>query len=172
MHSLDAPRSVERGEIDFAVITTLETKEALTERVLFTQPFFWVGPKVKGERRPLTERLRHEPLLRLAAGSQGRRLLDAFLEEQRIRPVSTIDVPSVSLMLSYASGGLGIGLAPSLARGEVSRSLVVTEHAAVPSLPVKLVYRTNYRPAPAAEGFVERLLAMSERAARGLSAHR
>src|SRR5258708_6115121 len=77
MHSLDGRRPVEGGEIDLGVITTLETKEALPERVLFTHPFFWVGPKVKGERRPLPERLRHEPLLRLAAGSQGRRLLDA-----------------------------------------------------------------------------------------------
>jgi hypothetical protein len=32
--------------------------------------------------------------------------------------VSTIDVPSVSLLLSYVSGGLGIGLVPALALAE------------------------------------------------------
>jgi DNA-binding transcriptional LysR family regulator len=170
MHSLDAPRSVVRGEVDFAVITTLETQEALTEKVLFTQPFVWVGARVAGEKRPLTDRLRREPLLRLAAGSQGRRLLDAFLDDQRIRPASTIDVPSVSLLLSYVSGGLGVGLAPALALDEVPRprSRIVATRAAVQPLPVKLVYRNNYRPAPAAERFVERLLLLGRQAARQL----
>ncbi len=168
MHSLDAPRSVVRGEVDFAVITTLESQETLEERVLFTQPFVWVGPRAGGEKRALTDRLRREPLLRLAAGSQGRRLLDAFLDDQRIRPVSTIDVPSVSLMLSYVSGGLGVGLAPALALDEVPRSRIVAARAAVQPLPVKLVFRKNYRPAPAAERFVERLLALGRQAARGL----
>ena len=54
-----------------------------------------MGPRIKGDRAPLRERLATEPLLRLAAGSQGRRLLDSFLEEHRIRPPSTIDVQSV-----------------------------------------------------------------------------
>jgi DNA-binding transcriptional LysR family regulator len=165
-HSLDAPRSVARGEVDFAVITTLETKEGLTERLLFTQPFLWVGPRTKGGKvRSLRERLRDEPLLRLAAGSQGRRLLDNYLEEQRIRPVSTIDVTSVSLMLSYASGGLGVGLAPALALAEVPRSRIVAELAAVQAMPVKLVHRSNYRLTPAAQRFVERVVTVGRSAA-------
>jgi DNA-binding transcriptional LysR family regulator len=169
MHSLDAPRPVERGEVDFAVITTLEARESLTEKVLFTQPFVWVGPRVRGEKRRLVERLRREPILRLAAGSQGRRLLDAYLDDKRIRPVSTIDVPSVSLMLSYASGGLGVGLAPALAIAEVPRSRIAVERATVQPLPVKLVFRTNYRPAPAAERFMGRLLSVGRQAARRLA---
>jgi DNA-binding transcriptional LysR family regulator len=165
MHSLDAPRSVVRGEVDFALITTLETNEGLAERPLFTQPFLWVGPRVKGHHGPLKDRMRREPLLRLAAGSQGRRLLDAFLQEQRIRPASTIDVPSVSLMLSYVSGGLGVGLVPALALAEVPRSRVVAELAVVQALPVKLVYRSNYRLTPAATQFVERVVTAGRRAA-------
>ncbi len=169
LHSLDAPRPVERGEVDFAVITTLEARESLTEKVLFTQPFFWVGPRRRSEKRRLVERLRREPILRLAAGSQGRRLLDAYLDDKRIRPVSTIDVPSVSLMLSYASGGLGVGLAPALAVAEVPRSRIALERATVQPLPVKLVFRSNYRPLPAAERFVDRLLSVGRQAARHLA---
>ncbi|HKQ67974.1 MAG TPA: LysR family transcriptional regulator [Polyangiaceae bacterium] len=165
-HSLDAPRSVERGAVDFAVITTLETKEGLTEKLLFTQPFLWVGPRVKGERIPFKDRLRSEPVLRLGTGSQGRRLLDHFLDEQRIRPVSTIDVPSVSLLLSYASGGLGVGLCPALALSDASSSRIVSERAAVPALPVKLVYRSNYRITPAAQRFVDRVVAVGRDAAQ------
>jgi DNA-binding transcriptional LysR family regulator len=168
MHSLDAPRPVERGEVDFAVITTLEARESLAEKVLFAQPFVWVGPRTPGQKRPLVERLRQEPILRLAAGSQGRRLLDAYLDEKRIRPVSTIDVPSVSLLLSYASGGLGVGLAPALALDETPRARIVAARAAVPALPVKLVYRSAYRPAAAAEKFVDRLFAVGRLAARRL----
>jgi DNA-binding transcriptional LysR family regulator len=114
--------------------------------------------------------MRKEPLLRLAAGSQGRRLLDTFLEEHRIRPTSTIDVPSVSLMLSYAAGGFGIGLVPALALAEVARSKVVTESAAVQALPVKLVYRDNYRLTPGATQFVEGVVAAGRRAAKWLAA--
>ena len=37
--------------------------------------------------------------------------------------MSTIDVPSVSLLLSYVSGGLGIGLVPALAMAEAPSAL-------------------------------------------------
>src|SRR5262249_39304501 len=83
--------------------------------------------RARRERAPLTERLRSEPVLRLAGESRGRALLDHYLAEHRIRPVSTIDVPSVSLLLSYVSGGLGIGLVPALALAEASAGLVVRE---------------------------------------------
>ncbi len=70
--------------------------------------------------------------LRLGAGSQGRRLLDDYLARERIQPASTIDVPSVSLLLAYVSGGLGVGLAPALALADVPRARVVAEIARVP----------------------------------------
>jgi DNA-binding transcriptional LysR family regulator len=168
MHSLDAPRSVTRGEVDFGVVTTLETSDTLEERALFHQPFLWVGPRNEREKSKLTERIAREPLLRLAAGSQGRRLLDAYLEEHALRPISTIDVPSVSMMLSYASGGLGVGLVPALALAEIPRSRVVVQRARVQVLPVKLVYRKNYRLTPEATRFVERVVTLGKKAEHGL----
>jgi DNA-binding transcriptional LysR family regulator len=164
MHSLAAPRSVARGDVDFAVITTTETMEGLHERRLFRQPFFWVGPRRRGEHRPLHQRLHDEPVLRLSAGSQGRRLLDAFLDGQRVRPVSTIDVPSASLLLSYASGGVGIGLAPALAVAEVPRARIQAERAPISPLPVKLVWRANYRLTPQVERFVQSVVASGHEA--------
>jgi DNA-binding transcriptional LysR family regulator len=166
MHSLAAPRSVARGDVDFAIVTTAETTEGLTERRLFQQPFFWVGPHRRGDRRKLRERLPEEPLLRLSAGSQGRRLLDAFLDDRRVRPVSTIDVPSASLLLSYASGGIGIGLAPALAVVGAPRTRVRAEPAQVPSLPVKLLWRANYRLTAPLERFVQRISAAGHEAAQ------
>ena len=91
----------------------------------------WVGPRRRGLTARLERRLPREPLLRLAAESHGRRLLDEYLERERVRVLSTIEVPSVSLMLSYVSGGLGIGLAPALALAEVPRGRVVIEPAHV-----------------------------------------
>lgn len=166
MHSLAAPRSVARGDIDFGIVTTTEKTEGLHERQLFRQPFFWVGPHRRGDRRQLRERLRDEPVLRLSAGSQGRRLLDAFLDAERVRPISTIDVPSASLLLSYASGGVGIGLAPALALADASRTRIQAEPADVPPLPVKLVWRANYRLTPPLERFVQRVAATSHEAAQ------
>ena len=83
----------------------------------------------------IDQRLRREPILRLAAESRGRAVLDRYLADARIRPVSTIDVPSVSLLLSYVSGGLGIGLVPALALREAPGDRVVSEPARVPPLP-------------------------------------
>src|SRR4029453_845801 len=101
----------------------------------------------------LRDRLPGEPLLRLRAGSQGRRLLEDYLARERIQPVSTIDVPSVSLLLAYVSGGRGIGLAPALAVAEIDRERVRWERADVPALSVALLYRAGFRHGAAADRF-------------------
>jgi len=132
------------------VVTGQETPRGLEDRHLFDQPFVWVGPRRgRRDRTPLTERLRREPVLRLAAESRGRALLDQYLADARVRPVSTIDVPSVSLLLSYVSGGLGIGLVPALALAEAPADRVVSAPARVPALPVTLVWRPAVRRQPA-----------------------
>ena len=147
-HSTASVRLVASGDVDLAVVTGQETPRGLEERHLFDQPFVWVGPR-RRDRVPLTERLRREPILRLAAESRGRALLDQYLADERIRPVSTIDVPSVSLLLSYVSGGLGVGLVPALALAEVPANRIVSTPARVPALPVTLVWRVAARRPPA-----------------------
>ncbi|MBM4443393.1 MAG: LysR family transcriptional regulator [Candidatus Rokubacteria bacterium] len=143
-------RLVAGGDVELAVVTGQEAPRGLESRHLFDQPFVWVGPR-RGRRdpTPLTERLRGEPVLRLAAESRGRAVLDAYLAEHRIRPVSTIDVPSVSLLLSYVSGGLGIGLVPALALSEAPADRVVSAPARVSALPVSLLWRATARRQPA-----------------------
>jgi DNA-binding transcriptional LysR family regulator len=100
--------------------------------------------------------------LRLAPGSLGRRLLDGYLEKHRLRPASTIDVPSVSLLLAYAEGGVGIGLVPALPLGDSALGTVVLELAAVPSVPVRLMMRAGRPPVPAVDRFIERLVLEAE----------
>jgi DNA-binding transcriptional LysR family regulator len=166
-HSREAIRLVTRGEVEFAVVSAPELPRGLEAEPLFEQPFAWVGPRRDGgARAPLTERLRREPLLRLAAESQGRRLLDDYLARERIRPPSTIDVPSVTLLLSYASAGLGIGLAPALALAGAWPAGVTAERARVPSLPVVLAGRPLARRSPLAARFAARLAAEGRRAGR------
>src|SRR5256712_2105039 len=149
-HSAAGVRLVAGGDVDLAVVTGQETPRGLEDRHLFDQPFVWVGPRRGSRHRvSLTERLRHEPVLRLAPESLGRALLDQYLAEARIRPVSTIDVPRVSLLLSYVSGGLGIGLVPALALAEPPLDRVVSAPAQVPVLPVTLVWRPAARRQPA-----------------------
>ncbi|WP_437983799.1 LysR family transcriptional regulator [Sorangium sp. So ce117] len=163
-NSVDAARGVERGEVDMGLASASSAGGDLVKQPLFVQPFLWVGPRLKGTAPALRERLRHEPLLRLAPGSVGRRMLDAYLDRERIRPISTIDVSSVSLLVSYVSGGLGIGLAPALALTEVARSRLDVEVAEVDPLPVELMMRENFRRNPIVERFVERLAAEGRRA--------
>src|SRR5262245_40334726 len=168
-HSRAGVRLVAAGDVDLAVVTGQETPRGLEERHLFDQPLLWVGPRRRGERAALTERLRGEPVLRLAAESRGRALLDQYLADERIRPVSTIDVPSVSLLLAYVSGGLGIGLVPALALAESLRDRVVSAPARVPALPVTLVWRPTARRPPALARLAALLSAAGERAGARLA---
>jgi DNA-binding transcriptional LysR family regulator len=144
-HSRDAIARVARGQVDFGVVSADVVPAGLERRALFPQRFVWVAPRSARPRAPLVTRLAREPLLRLGADSKGRQLLDDALERLHISPVSTIDVTSVSLLLAYVSGGLGVGLAPALAiRGDLRRRVVV-EPADVPPTPVALVSRPNSR---------------------------
>jgi DNA-binding transcriptional LysR family regulator len=166
-HSRAGVRLVVAGDVDLAVVTGQDTPRGFEDRHLFDQPFAWVGPRRgRRDRAPLTERLRREPVLRLAAESRGRAVLDQYLADARIRPVSTIDVPSVSLLLSYVSGGLGIGLVPALALSEAPRGLVVSERARVPPLPVTLIWRPTARRPPALARLVDLLSAAGARLGR------
>ena len=163
-HSRAGVRLVVAGDVDLAIVTGQEIPRGLEERHLFNQPFVWVGPRHGRDKTALAERLRREPVLRLAVESRGRALLDQYLSDNRIRPVSTIDVPSVSLLLSYVSGGLGIGLAPALALAEAPAGRVVSEPAKVPVLPVALVWRTTARRQPALVRLADLLAAAGRRA--------
>ena len=81
-HSRAGVRLVASGDVDLAVVTGQETPRGLESRHLFDQPFVWVGPRRgRRDRAPLTERLRREPVLRLAAESRGRALLDQYLAD-------------------------------------------------------------------------------------------
>src|SRR5882672_7162989 len=172
-HSRAGVRLVAAGDVDLAVVTGQETPRGLEDRHLFDQPFVWVGPRRgRRERASLTERLRREPVLRLAAESRGRAVLDGYLADNHIVPVSTIDVPSVSLLLSYVSGGLGIGLVPSLALAEAPRDRVVSAPARVPALPVALVWRATARRQPTLARLASLLATAGARAGARLARRR
>jgi DNA-binding transcriptional LysR family regulator len=169
-HSAEAERLVARAEVDVAIVTSAAPPRALEGRRLFRQPFVWVGPRrSRRGARPLRERLGEEPVLRLAPGSHGRRLLDAYLERARVRPRSTIDVPSVSLLLAYVAGGVGVGLAPALAVDGLAGRRVIAERARIAPLPVVLIVRPGLHRGPAANDFVARLLAEGRRASARLA---
>jgi len=172
-HSREAMRLVARGEVEFGIVTAPETPRGLEELHLFDQPFVWVGPRRRElGKTPLERRLPREPLLRLAADSHGRRLLDEYLDRERVRILSTIEVPSVSLMLSYISGGLGIGLAPALALADIPRGHILVEAARVPAQPVKLVSRPSARRSAVAAQFAAEVAAEGRRAGAQLTRQR
>ncbi len=166
-HSEEALRRLERGEVDIAIVSIAGEWPALTSRTLLEQPFVWLMPRRSG-RASLDERLVREPVLRLAPGSGGRRLLDQYLEQRRLRPVSTIDVPSVSLLLAYATGGVGIGLVPALACEGVPAARITIERADVARHPVQLVTRTLWQGGAAAERFMNELAGEARRHAAAL----
>lgn len=161
--SSEAARLVGQGSVDVAMGSTDRPRDD-GERTLFAQPFFWMAPRVSGRRRPIAERLASEPVLRLSPGSHGRRILDEYLGRIGVRPASTIDLPSVSLMTSYVSQSLGLGLAPALALERLDRSRIVVERADVPVLEVRFQLRAALKRTTPVRKFVERLVWEGERA--------
>jgi DNA-binding transcriptional LysR family regulator len=162
-HSEEAIDLLEGGQVEMAIVSFAGERSGLRAQKLFDQPFYWVGPRRARDQRSLIERLDSEPLLRLGPGSVGRKLLDQYLERRKIRPVSTIDVPSVSLLLAYASGGVGIGLAPALPLASTEARGLVRERASLGTLPVKLLTRAGRPEVPIIARFEARLLEEAER---------
>ncbi len=155
-HSADSLVLLERGDVEMAIVT--DPRPGFRERFLFGQTFCWVGAPSRGRKSSIDERLSREPVLRLSPGSVGRTLLDGYLQARAIRPLSTIDVPSVSLLLAYAAGGAGVGLAPVLPVEEPALEPVRLGPAAVAARPVKLVVRPHHRPTAVVEQFIEKLV--------------
>jgi DNA-binding transcriptional LysR family regulator len=159
-HSAEAGRLVADGQVDAAMVSVGADREPDPGDIrLCGQPFFWVAPRPR-PRSPsrVPARLSREPLLRLLPGSRGRRLLDEYLGRTGIRPASTIDLPNVSLMLSYTARGLGIGLAPGLATLRLPRRRVVVERADVEALDVRLVLRPGLTRVEPVRRFLDRLV--------------
>jgi DNA-binding transcriptional LysR family regulator len=165
-NSIEASRLASDGHVDVAVVST-ERAIAPTEIPLCEQRFFWIAPVSKGGRAgaaPLRTRLAREPLLRLGAGSQGRRVLDEYLGRLRLRPLSTIDVPSVSLILSYVRQGLGIGLVPGLALRTGRRDRLFVEAADIPAIDVRLTCRPALKRTKPIARFLDGLVDEARRA--------
>ena len=157
-NSIEAARLCAAGQVDVAVVSS-DRAPTVDETTLAAQPFNWVAPRMKGKgREPIRSRLSREPLLRLGAGSQGRRMLDEYLGRIRLRPVSTIDVPSVSLLLSYVRQGLGVGLVPGLALRREDRRHLAVEPADVPAIEVRLVCRPTLKRTRPVGRFLDALL--------------
>jgi DNA-binding transcriptional LysR family regulator len=157
-NSEEALSRLEHGQVDMAIVSFAGERPGMESRVLFEQAFYWVAPVRRGKKLSLLKRLESgEPLLRLGTGSVGRKLLERWLEQHGVRPRSTIDVPSVSLLLAYATGGVGIGLVPALPLEKGALSDFELERADVEPLPVKLVLRSGPKPSPAALEFIARL---------------
>ena len=166
-HSTAATRLVADSQVDLAIVSA--EREPACRGAHPVPAAVRLGGATPARGRPgLVGRLAREPLLRLLPGSRGRRLLDEFLGRTGIRPASTIDMPSVSLMVSYASRGLGIGLAPALAVTGVDRRRVVVERAAVPDQDVRLLLRPGLQPADPVRRFLGRLAEEAGRAQQQL----
>jgi DNA-binding transcriptional LysR family regulator len=168
-HSEDAVRLLELGQVDAAIVSTPGPHPGLDEHLLFEQPLKWVAAR-REPAAPVAHRLATEPVLRLSPGSFGRSVLDAWLERHGIQPVSTIDVPSVSLLVAYAATGCGIGLAPALPLAEVDPRSVVVEDAGLTPLAVRLVLRPNFPVSPPMAAVLERVKARGSEIAAGLTA--
>lgn len=163
-HSTEAARLVEQGQVDVAIGSS-DREPSADELTLFRQPFQWIAPR-RATRRPraIVSRLDREPALRLSPGSFGRRMFDELLGRLGLRPVSTIDLPSVSLMVSYVNQGIGVALAPGLAAARADRARVELEPADVPALDVRLRLRASLKRTTPVQRFLDRLIAEGKRA--------
>ena len=157
-NSIEAARLVAAGEVDVALVSR-DRAPGPDDRVLCRQRFYWVAPRLpRTARQPIRARLAREPLLRLGGGSQGRRILDELVGRLRLSAPSTIDVPSVSLMLSYVRQGLGIGLVPTLALRPDDRATLALEPADVAPIDVHLTCRPTLKRTKPVRRFLDGLV--------------
>jgi DNA-binding transcriptional LysR family regulator len=157
-NSIEAARLVAAGEVDVALVSR-ERAPGPDDVRLCRQHFHWVAPRLpRGARQPIRARLAREPLLRLGGGSQGRRILDELLGRLRLSAPSTIDVPSVSLTLSYVRQGLGIGLVPALALRRADRAVLAVEQADVAPIDVHLTCRPALKRTAPVRSFLDGLV--------------
>lgn len=168
-HSADAVRLLELGQVDAAIVSTAAPHPGLDEHLLFEQPLQWVAAR-RDPPAPVARRLADEPVLRLSAGSLGRVVLDAYLERHHIQPVSTIDVPSVSLLVAYAAAGCGIGLAPALPLHDVDTGRLFVAGSGLAPLAVRLALRPNYPVGLGMAALLERVRAQGSAIAARLEA--
>jgi len=163
-NSTEAARLVADGQVDVALVSR-DRALGPDETFLCRQRFFWVAPRPRrGARQPIRGRLGREPLLRLDGDRQERRILDELLGRERLRPLSTIDVPSVSLMLSYARQGLGIGLVPELTLRTADHTTLSVEAADVPAIDVRLVCRPTLKRSKPVARFLDGLTDLARQA--------
>jgi DNA-binding transcriptional LysR family regulator len=167
-HSTAATRLVADSQVDLGIVSA-EREPAAGDRTLFRQPFVWVGHACAAPVAGWWGGWRASRCCGCcrAAGAGG--CWTSFLGRTGIRPASTIDMPSVSLMVSYASRGLGIGLAPALAVTGVDRRRVVVEKASVPDQDVRLLLRPGMQPADPVRRFLGRLAEEAGRAQQQLA---
>ncbi len=165
-NSIEAGRLAADGQVDVAMIST-DRPPGPDETRLCAQQFFWIAPRAGRKRSPVRARLAREPLLRLGPGSQGRRVLDDLVGRLRLRPLSTIDLPSVSLMLSYVRQGLGIGLVPGLALRPDDRRHLSVEAADTPAIDVRLACRPTLKRTKPIALFLDGLVQEAERIGSG-----
>ena len=170
-HSTDALRLLELAQVDAAIVSTAAPHPGLDGHLLFEQPLKWIAAR-RDPPAPVEQRLATEPVLRLSAGSLGRSVLDAWLERHGIQPVSTVDVPSVSLLVAYAVTGCGIGLAPALPLLDVDPRSVFLADTDLAPLAVRLVTRPGYPMGPAMAAVFDRVRARGEEIARQLTRRR
>jgi DNA-binding transcriptional LysR family regulator len=161
-NSFEAARLVAAGQVDVAIVSS-DRPLGPDEVVLCQQAFFWVAPKSSGGRAPaIRSRLAREPLLRLGPGSRGRRMLDEYVGRVRLRPLSTIDLPSVSLLLSYVRQGLGVALVPGLALHRDDHRRLALERADVAPIDVRLICRPTLRRTKAVARFLDGLVSRGD----------
>lgn len=199
-HSLEAPDLLERRQVDIALVTGGRVQTSLQEHELFEQPLFWVGSKQtrfldggtsfqessnsrsdasfsnQDETRAwassedIRNRLISQPVVRLRPGSMGRKLLDTYLQREGIQPISTIDVPSVTLLVDYARGGVGLGLVPALAALILADAHNVLAPSGMGTLSVRWLMRMGDDGGPAMSAFLDALAAEGTRVGERLAA--
>jgi DNA-binding transcriptional LysR family regulator len=166
VHSEEALLRLERGDVDLAIASHVSERPTLIPRTLLDQTFYWIAARRETDdssgQLVLARRLASEPLLRLAPGSLGRKLLDRLIEAEGVRPKSTIDVASVSLLLAYVQGGVGVGLVPALSLDGIDRAGVVLARAAVDAVPVQVVTRVGWHGGAVVERFIAELVTRAE----------
>jgi DNA-binding transcriptional LysR family regulator len=118
-------REIRSGMVDLGLLTLpIEEPDLVTIPVMKEELLVVTSPNHPLSRRPRIgpQDLTGQPFVLFEAGSNTRRIIDAFFLQERVDPTIVMETENVEIIKAMVRSGLGIGIVPHLAVAREVRS--------------------------------------------------
>lgn len=163
--------SLERNEVDFAMVSVLPDKLSLNRIELMQNKLYLVGGTIlsRNEKEAIIRLFQKHPLLFREKGSATRDAMEAFLAKKNIQPFKKIELTSNEALKQAIVAGLGYSIMPLIGiKNELkNKDLEIIPYRGLPMVSHwNLVWLKSKKLSPAAKALLEYVEAEKERIIR------